>query len=1383
MSNPELIKQLAQQLPLCLNVDRHGFKRQLDRYRQERKKGQDPSAQLAALAGRVARSVAARNKRLASIPPLNFPDLPVTYKKDDIAELIKNNQVVIVCGETGSGKTTQLPKICLSIGRGANGFIGHTQPRRIAARTVADRIAEELGQKIGDAVGYKVRFNDKTHPGSLVKLMTDGILLAESQNDRYLNQYDTIIIDEAHERSLNIDFLLGYMKWLLPKRPDLKLIITSATIDTQRFSEHFGNAPIIEVSGRTYPVELRYRPIEQDKDEEDEDDESRDDLQQAILDAVDELYRDLRGDILIFLSGEHEIRETTESLKKHHPTQYEILPLYAKLSVGEQERVFNPKGGKPRIVLATNVAETSLTVPGIRGVIDSGHARISRYSHKSKIQRLPIERVSQSSANQRAGRCGRVAEGICIRLYSREDYEARPAFTEPEILRTNLSAVILQMAALNLGDIAEFPFIEPPDEKMIRDGKTMLHEVNALDKQGQLTEIGRQLAKFPTDPKLARMLIAAHDEGCLHEVAIIVAVLSIQDPREKPADKMAQAEAKHALFRHPESDFLSLLNLWHTFEAQKKHLSNSKLRQYCKEHFLSYLRMREWHENHAQIMQIIKGDLGMTVPPLKIPPGPPFSKGGVRASGEGEKKFVNALPLDKRSGGAIPSSLAGEGDAINSPPLKKGGQGEVNSPPLKKGGAGGDSQTIDYPYENIHRALLTGLLSNIGFRHEQYEYLGARGLKFFIFPGSGLHKVRPKWIMAAEQVETSKVYARTVAKIEPEWIEQCAEHLLKRTYYDPHWEKKAGRCGVYERTMLYGLTLQTGRKIPYENVDPKGARMLFIQSALVAHEYHSNAPFYVANQKLLEEVGTIQHKGRRVDLVEDELWLYQFYDSRLPAEVVNGITLDQWRKTAEKADPKALFLTKEDLTREKEGFVSDWDYPDSKKIGNLNIALQYRFEPGHDEDGVTAIIPVHQLNQLTAQPFDWLVPGMLEEKCVALVKALPKPIRKHFVPVPQTVKECLEIEPDFKGSLYEWLGNRLKKLTGEAIPLTAWTTEGLPEHLRMNFRVIGDDGKLLDYGRDLKKLQLAHAVKAGDSFEEIAADELNYTGCIGWAFDDLPEHYQFIHNGQAFSGFPAVVDEGDSIGVKMFDTREKAEQQHRAGLLRLIRLQLRRDCAYLLKNMPQSAAAGLAYQNLPKHPLFPGIASLNYKEDMLEMILHGVFLEGCVTIRTQAAFEETLKQNKGNLLTFANSACQAVLGILDQYSTLYGQLKKFNANDPLAQDLSQQLALLVYSGFVKTTPYSHLRHLPRYLQAMQYRLDKRDSNSQKVQECNRYAVRFWKDVEKRAKKGAVPPELDPFRWAIEELRVSLFAQQLKTAYPVSAKRLDKLWDERAEGLA
>jgi ATP-dependent helicase HrpA len=1305
MPSFDLVKQLTQQLPLCLNQDRHVLKRQLDRLRSESRKGKNPVEQLNALARRIEKSVAARNQRLASIPPLIFPDLPVTGKKDEIAKLIQNHQVVIVCGETGSGKTTQLPKICLSIGLGAAGFIGHTQPRRIAARTVADRIAEELGESIGKSVGYKIRFNDKTHSESLVKLMTDGILLAESQNDPYLSQYDTIIIDEAHERSLNIDFLLGYLKWLLPKRPDLKVIITSATIDPQRFSTHFNNAPIIEVSGRTYPVDMRYRPIEQ---QDEEADETGDELQNAILDAVDELYRDLRGDILIFLSGEREIRETTDSLKKHHPTQYEILPLYSKLSVSEQERVFKPKGGKIRIVLATNVAETSLTVPGIRGVIDTGHARISRYSHRSKIQRLPIERISQSSANQRAGRCGRVAEGICIRLYSYDDYLARPEFTEPEIMRTNLSAVILQMTALNLGEIEDFPFLEPPEDKMIRDGKNVLHEVNALDKAGKLTEIGKQLAKFPTDPKLARMLIAAAHEHCLTEVAIIVSALSVQDPREKPADKMQQADAKHVAFRHPESDFLTVLNIWNTFEEQKKHLSNSKLRKYCSDNFLSYIRMREWFDIHAQIMQVIKGDLKM------------------------------------------------------------------------------HPNTDDAGYEKIHRALLPGLLSNIGFRHESHEYLGARGLKFFIFPGSGLHKLKPKWIMAAEQVETSKVYARNVARIEPEWIEQCASHLVKHNYYDPHWEKKSARCMVSERTLLYGLTLQAGRNIPYDHVDPKAAREIFIRSALVDHDYHSNAPFFIANQKLLEEVGIIQHKGRRVDLVEDEQWLYQFYDNKLPPEIVSGVTLDTWRKTVERTDPKILFLTKEDLTREQEeDYVNEWDFPDSKKIGNLTLPLQYRFEPGHDEDGVTVVIPVHQLNQLSQAPFDWLVPGLLEEKCIALIKSLPKQIRKHFVPVPQTVKQCLEIEPDFKGTLQEWLGNRLRKLTGEAIPLNAWNLDGLTDHLKMNFRVVDDHDKLLDYGRDLKKLQLKYTTKAENSFDQIAADELNYTGCIQWAFDDLPETWQFIQKGQTFIGFPAIVDEGDAVGVRIFDTEQKAALQHQSGLMRLLKLQLRKECTYIIKNMPQSATVELTYNRLPKHPVistFPSGnlgASASYKEDMLYLILYRVFVEGR-TLRTQQAFEQSLQQHKPELIAVANEAGKIALEIME----LYGAIKKgiertLKASDPLAKDITEQLDLLIYAGFIRNTPYSQLKAIPRYLKAIQYRLDKYDNNPQKTQEVSRYALRFWKDVEKKAKKDRVIPEQDPFRWAIEELRVSLFAQQLKTAYPVSAKRMDKAWDERA----
>ncbi|NOQ65186.1 MAG: ATP-dependent RNA helicase HrpA [Methyloprofundus sp.] len=1298
MSPQEHIQKIAKSLSKTLNKDRQPIKRQLDRLRNEQRKGKDIEQQLLNVELKLKQSIEKRQARLDSFPVLEFPDLPISAKKDEIAELIKHNQVIILCGETGSGKTTQLPKICLSIGRGAAGLIGHTQPRRIAARTVADRIAEELKQPLGQAVGYKVRFHDQTRETSLVKLMTDGILLAESQNDPYLNQYDTIIIDEAHERSLNIDFLLGYMRWLLPRRPDLKLIITSATIDPERFSEHFFNAPIINVSGRTFPVEMRYRAIEQDEEE----DETTNDVQQAILDAVDELQHDISGDILIFLSGERDIRETNESLVKHNHGRFEVLPLYSKLSVNEQERVFKTKAGKRRIVLATNVAETSLTVPGIRSVIDVGHARISRYSHRSKIQRLPIEKVSQASANQRAGRCGRVADGICIRLYSKDDYLSRPEFTEPEIKRTSLSSVILQMAALKLGDIRDFPFVEPPEDKMIRDGLTSLQEVNALDKLGKLTPVGRQLAKLPVDPKLARMLIAAEEMSCLSEVSIIVSGLSIQDPREKPADKMQQADTKHAEFVNGDSDFLSFINIWNTFAERKKHLSNNQLRKWCKQHFLSYVRLKEWQDVHMQISQVIKGELKL----------------------------------------------------------------KMNS--------------TEASYEAVHQALLPGLLSNIGFKHEQYEYLGARNLKFFIFPGSGQHRIRPKWIIAAEQVETSKVYGRCVAKIEPQWIERCAEHLIKKNHFDPHWEKKVARGAIYERSLLFGLTLQARRKIPYEHVDPKAARQMFIRHALVEHDYQTRAPFFKANEHLLEEVGYIQHKGRRVDLIEDEEWLYEFYDQKLPETVVNGVTFDQWRKKVEHEQPRLLFLTKEDLTRQEEGHISSWEYPDEKQVGRLTLALQYRFEIGHEEDGVTVIVPVHQLNQLSEQAFEWLVPGLLKEKLVALLKGLPKQLRKHFVPVPTTVERCLEVEPDGTGSLYEWFAMRLRKLTGESIPLTAWNKEVITDHLRMNFRVIDAEGKHLDNSRDLKALQRQYSETAGNSFNQLAEDELNYTGCIKWAFDELPEIYQFEQNGQDFTGYPAIIDEGDAVGVRILDTQEKAALQHEVGLQRLFTLQLKKEAKYILKNLPFSPESELAYNRLVKHPdLSKDILSRNYKEDMLGLIIKSVFVTGR-TIRTEQQFEQCLKENKPELINQANKIGESAVQALKSYAQIKLKVDRMPQQDKSVIDVQQQLARLFYQGFLTMTASEHLRNYVRYLKALDVRLQtmlsQSDKDQQKMQEMAKFQQWYWASIEKKQKNEIVNPERDAFRWMIEEFRVSLFAQQLKTPIPVSAKRLEKAWN-------
>jgi ATP-dependent helicase HrpA len=1250
---------------------------------------------LARIKSEIESSIFKREQRQESIPEFNYPEqLPVSEKHDDIAEIIRKNQIVLLCGETGSGKTTQLPKICLQAGRGRDGIIGHTQPRRLAARAVSNRIAEELKTPLGDLVGFHTRFNQKLSERNLIKIMTDGILLAEIQQDRWLNKYDTIIIDEAHERSLNIDFLLGYLRWLLPQRRDLKLIITSATIDPERFSKHFNNAPIINVSGRTYPVEMRYRPIQQLE----EDDETSVTLQQAILKAVDELHSEIWGDILIFLSGEHEIRETAASLRKHHPTHCQILPLYSKLSVSEQERVFKPSGSV-RIVLATNVAETSLTVPSIRTVIDTGHARISRYSHRSKIQRLPIEKISQASANQRAGRCGRVANGICIRLYSHEDYLARSQFTEPEILRTNLSSVMLQMTALKLGEIEKFPFVEPPEVKMIRDAKTTLHEVNALDNKGKLTAMGRQLAKLPTDPKLARMLLAANQLNCLTEVTIIVSGLSIQDPREKPADKMQQAAQKQEIFKTDDSDFLSFFKLWTHFEDKKKHLSNNKLRKYCRDHFISYLRMREWHDIHTQIMQVIKGEL---------------------------KFKLNSNNAD---------------------------------------------------YASIHQALLSGLLSNIGFRHEQYQYLGARNLKFFIFPGSSQYKPKPKWIMAAEQVETSKIYARNVAKIEPQWIETAAKHLVKRSYYAPHWEKKAGRSAVYERILLYGLTLEIKRKIPYERIDPKAAREIFIRCGLVAQDYHTNAPFFKANQHLLEEVGMIQHKGRRVDLVEDEEGLYHFYNEKLPETIVSGIALDQWRKQVERQTPEILFLSKADLTREQEGIINEWDFPNYKSVGRLTIELSYRFEPGHDEDGVTAIIPMHQLNQLNPLVFAWLVPGLLEEKVIALIKSLPKQLRKHFVPVPETAKACLAIEPDFKGSLYEWLSMRLRKLTGEAIPLTEWRLGLLSDHLQMNYRVVDETGKALAYGRDLKKLQARYAKTAGMSFDELAADELNYTGYSQWAFDDLPETYQFSQNNQAFIGFPGLVDEGDTIGVKIFDTLDKAQLQHELGLVRLFQLQCRKECQYILKGLNKETQAALIYNQLLPHPLLKQRESVSYKEDMLHLILYQVFVEN-KTIRSQTDFETVLQQNKPQLILMSHKISLLLVEIMKTYHDLVRQFALKTALATLVIEIQTQLQHLFYQGFIRYIPYQQLQHLPRYLTAMTYRLDKRDLNPSKSQALKRYWCRFWQEIQKQVERENVYPERDPFRWLLEEFSVSLYAQQLKTPIPISVKRLEKAWDNR-----
>ncbi|MGZ8244751.1 ATP-dependent RNA helicase HrpA [Methylomagnum sp.] len=1293
-------KPQESQIPLALRKDQHRLRRTLDKLRADVKAGKDIAAELAALQTRLAESIAAREKRAASVPALDYPEtLPVSEKKDDIRDALLKHQVIIVCGETGSGKTTQLPKICLEAGRGLTGYIGHTQPRRIAARTVAARIAEELRQPLGQAVGYKVRFQDHTRPDSLIKLMTDGILLAETQGDRFLDQYDTLIVDEAHERSLNIDFLLGYLKWLLPRRPDFKLIITSATIDPERFSRHFNDAPIINVSGRTYPVDVRYRPV--DIEEGDETDKAE---QTAILNAVDELWREMPGDILIFLSGEREIRETTESLRKRHPSKCEILPLYSRLSQSEQERVFKPTGQR-RIVLATNVAETSLTVPGIRSVIDTGYARISRYSHRSKLQRLPIEKVSRASANQRSGRCGRVGPGIAIRLYSEQDYLNRSEFTDPEILRTNLAAVILQMHALKLGDISRFPFVEPPDERLIRDGLRTLQEVNALDERGHITEIGRKLAKLPVDPKLGRILLAGADEHCLTEIAIIVAALSVPDPRERPADQALYADQKHWRFRDENSDFLAFLNLWKDYEEHKKHLSKAKLRQHCRDNFLSYVRMNEWHDIHSQIMDVVKGELELK---LNLAPG---------------------------------------------------------------------------EYGEIHRALLSGLLSNVSLKQEQAEYLGARGAKLFIHPGSFQFKTKPKWMMSAEQVETTKVYARTVAKIDPEWIETVGAHIVKFQHYDPHWERKAARVAVHERTMLFGLVIQAGRKIPFERINPKEAREMFIRHALVLMDYDSKASFFLHNLKLLEEAEYLQQKGRRADLLVDDAWLYRWFDERIPEDVVNGVTFERWRKAAEARQPNILKLTRADITAKEDASLDVKNFPDHIQAGPLRFPLEYRFEPGHEEDGVTAIIPLHLLNQLDPTPFRWLVPGLLKEKVVALIKSLPKTYRIHFVPVPDHAERVMPMLDVGRGSLYGQLASALKKTGGIALSQDAFREDVMPVHLRMNFAVVDEFNAVVDRSRDLDELKKRHSADAGKNFQQLARQAYLYTGLKDWSFGDLPECFDGEHDGQKVYGFPAVVDEGETVGVRVFETPEEAARQQELGLARLFRLVLAKELKYLKKNLAVNTQAELIYKQLPAHPfLYPDLKpGRELREDLLDRVMGALYLEGQPDIRSAAAFTGRIQAHRTELVTKAEDMAKTAQSLLTLYGEAQTKLKACRVA-PAKADMQAQLALMIYAGFWTSTPYLQIREMPRYLKAVLNRLEKSAQDPLKdlkqFKEVEPFAEKYWKAV--KAANGRIAPERDGFRWMMEEYRVLLFAQQLKTPYPVSAKRLEEAWQAAAK---
>ena len=1283
----------AARLADCLGRDRRHLADRLARAEHMAAQGRPAERLLASVAADVARSADERQRRYHARPRPAYPEeLPVVQKRDEIATAIAANQVVIVCGETGSGKTTQLPKICLELGRGVDGMIGHTQPRRIAARTVAQRIADELNTTLGRAVGYKVRFGDKTSEDTYVKLMTDGILLAEIQSDRLLEQYDTIIVDEAHERSLNIDFLLGYLKLLLPQRPDLKVIVTSATIDPERFSKHFDGAPIIMVSGRTYGVDVLYRPLKSDDPEDLEDEREQ---AEAIVEAVGELSRIGNGDVLVFLSGEREIREAAEELRKHHPPGTEVLPLYARLSAAEQQAVFKPHG-KRRIVLATNVAETSLTVPGIRYVVDTGLARISRYSARTKVQRLPIEPISRASADQRKGRCGRVAEGVCIRLYSEEDFEQRPLFTDPEILRTNLAAVILQMKWARLGDIETFPFVEKPDPRLIRDGYLTLHELGAVDDENQLTQLGRHLGRLPVDPRVGRMILAAERENCLAEVMVIAAGLSVQDVRDRPSELAPVADEAHRQFVDEGSDFLSYLKIWDFFQEKRKNCSHSQLRKQLKNQFLSYTRLREWADVYEQIHGVV-GDLGW----------------------------------------AVNDQAAGP--------------------------------------DRVHRSLLTGLLSNVGNKTESTEYAGTRGAKFFLFPGSVLFRVKPPWVMSAELVETTKLYARTAAKVTPEWVERAAAHLLKRTYTDPQWSPARAEVTAGERVSLRGLILVPHRTVSYGPIDPRTSREVFIHHALVEGDFRTGGPFLAHNMDLVRQVHLLEAKARRRDLLADVVQRYRFYDRRLPAGLFSGPLFEQWRKEEERRDPRLLFMSVADVVRPGEVTVRPEEYPDELKVGSVTVALSYVYDAGRIDDGITATIPLALLNQVPGGPFEWLVPGLLHEKIVELIRTLPKAIRTRLVPAPDAATKAVNgtAGAGRAAPFYDAIAFQLGKIVGETIPPSLFDVAALPKHLRMNFRVIDAAGKVVASGRDLVQLRTQLGVKARESFAQLPPTEYERDKLTRWDFADLPQRVEIRRAGATFSGYPALVDKGTSVSLKVMDSREASLAANRAGVRRLFMLQLEGELRTVSRGFTHQMEMTAAYRPLGKWA--------ELKEQIVAAAVDRALYADAADIRTREAFVTVARDGWRRLTTAARELNGLAFETLTLFEPLHAQLAR--EYPPLlldsVNDARQQLRWLVPKNFLDATPPAWLPHLPRYLRALTIRVTKLLNAGMQKDQQHLAEVRPLERgyVERRAAlaaKGRVDPALVTAWWTMQELRVSLFAQELRTAEKVSVQRVSKL---------
>ncbi len=1291
------------------------------------------------------------------LPPFDFHDtLPVSAKRDEIAAAIRAHPVVIVCGETGSGKTTQLPKIAAALaGRGRNGLIGHTQPRRLAATTVARRIAEEIGTPLGVNVGYKIRFNEKFAAGASIKLMTDGILLAESLHDRSLSAYDTIIVDEAHERSLNIDFLLGYLKRLLEgsRRDDLKLVITSATIDAERFARHFGRgeqaAPVIEVSGRTFPVRIRYRSF--DEEQRDDDDES--DLPSRVEEAIDELWREQPGDVLVFLPGEREIRDVAEHLRRAHaraanargPAAFargpmEVLPLFSRLSAAEQQRVFSRSSGR-RVVLATNVAETSLTVPGIRYVVDTGTARVKRYLYRSKVEQLQIEPVSRAAANQRAGRCGRVMDGVCLRLYSEQDFEARARFTDPEVLRSSLAGVILQMKALRLGDVEAFPFLDPPPRKAIADGYALLHELGATDEHNALTDLGRKLARLPVDPHIGRMLLAAHDGGCLREMLVIASGLSVQDPRERPMERQQAADQQHRRFADEHSDFVSLVKVWdHWRAAQQDKSSNRQLQSRLEREFLSPRKLREWADVHGQL--------------------------------------ADAVVQLRWKANADPAG-----------------------------------------YEPLHRALLSGMLGNLGFRGpDDPHYQGTHQTKFSIHPSSSLTRKPPRWLMAAELVDTGRLYARGVARVEPAWIEHAASHLIRTSTSDPHWEKKAAQVVALERGVLYGLTIYAQRRVHYGPRDPALARELLIRQALVAGEWDSELAFHRHNHRLIDEIRKLEQRIRRPDLLVDEQWMFDWFDARLPADICSGALLESWYRKARRSEPALLELTRDELMRrDAQGAGSD-AFPRRITMHGIQFALTYRFDPGTSDDGVTMTVPIHGLNQVDAQRCEWLVPGMLGDKVAALLKSLAQKIRRHVVPLPEYVAQFVErwlARIDRNGNappaLIDALRDDLFATRQLRVQATDFRLEAMPVHLAMNFRLTDEHGGVLAMSRNLAELRAQYGTRAQTSFQQalaklarevpqaadappakgaeksvsasLAATRVSGaadapaspgalpaagTRCVDWSFGSLPELLELRSGRNTLIGYPALVDVGDAVELQVFDDPAKAQAQMRDGLRRLFAIALREPLRYFERNLPDAQRLALAY------------AAFGSTEELRADLVRAVLDRACLAEpwpNDAQSFAARVADARPRLNLLGQELARTVLATLLEHQAVRRKISQARAFPAAAADLEEQLEALIDKRFASRTPPAQLAHLQRYLRAMVVRMDKlrvdQARDAQKMAEIAPLQANFRRALAQR--RGQPDPRLEEFRWMLEELRVSLFAQALRTPMPVSSRRLHKAW--------